>query len=158
MTMNMIRPSVRKSRGGFTLVEVLICAVLVALGFAALVAAFSHDAVVTQRGEEVSTATFLADEIRDMAFRMSLADALDLNGTVYSPAVLSTGVAAGQTGWSQAVSISPVSTADLNVDVAESGAQAARLSVDVRYLGVSVVRQTYFLFDMSDVPFTDSGG
>ncbi|MGB2781362.1 MAG: prepilin-type N-terminal cleavage/methylation domain-containing protein, partial [Phycisphaerae bacterium] len=81
----------RRSPRAFTLVEVLVCAVLMVLGFVALVAAFGHETVVTQRGEDITLATFLADEIRDRAFGMNFAVVLALDGVSYDPAILSTG-------------------------------------------------------------------
>lgn len=143
---------------GFTLVEVLICAVLLVLGFTALVAAFGHDTVVAQRGEDVTTGTYLADEIHDMAFQMDFADVLALNGTTYNPAILSTGTSENLADWTQHVTVTPVSGTDLNLTVAAAGATAARLTVEVRLRGAPVVTQTYYRFSMDGVPFTDAGG
>ncbi|MBE3123301.1 MAG: hypothetical protein IMZ65_00685 [Planctomycetes bacterium] len=149
------RPS---ARGGFTIAEVLVSAVVLAIGFLALVAAFGHDTVVAQRGEEVAISSFLADEIHDMTLQMALADVLAMNNLTYSTAVLSTGNPANMADWSQKITVVPVSAADLNVQVQPAGAQAARLTVDVRFHGTKVLSQTYFLFDMATVPFTDGSG
>lgn len=143
---------------GFTLVEVLICAVLLVLGFTALVAAFGHDSVVAQRGEEVTTGTYLADEIHDLAFQMDFADVLALNGTTYNPAILSTGTSENLADWSQRITVTPVSSIDLNQTVAAGTATAARLTIEVRLRGTPVVTQTYYRFSMDGVPFTDAGG
>ena len=136
---------------GFTLVEVLVCAVLLVIGFVALVAAFGYDSVVAQRGEDVSTATYLADEIHDKALRMAFADVLAMGTSIYYPAILSTGASIGPSAWSQTVTVTQVSAADVNA----AGTGAARLTVTVKLRGVPVVTQTYFVFDMSGVPFTD---
>jgi type II secretory pathway pseudopilin PulG len=148
----------RRRAGAFTLVEVMICAVLLALGFIALVAAFGHDTVVAQRAEDTTIGTFLADEIRDMAFQMTFADVLNLNGVVYSPARLSTGSTEDLANWSQRVTVTPVSATDLNQTVAAQGATAARINVEVRLRNTLVLTQTYYKFDMQGVPFTDAGG
>ena len=149
----------RTPRRGFTLVEAMICSVLLVIGFVALVAAFGHDSVVAQRGESVMRATYLADEIRDMALQMSFNDVLNLNGAVYDSAVLSTGSSDNNlTDWSQHLTVTPVSISDLNDTVPAAGAQAARLTVEVRDHKTPAVTQTYYLFEMQGVPFTDSGG
>jgi len=152
----------RTPRRGFTLVEAMICSVLLVIGFVALVAAFGHDSVVAQRGESVMRATYLADEIRDMALQMSFNNVLNPNGAVYDPAVLSTGSSDNNltdlTDWSQHLTVTPVSISDLNDTVPAAGAQAARLTVEVRDRGTPAVTQTYYLFEMQGVPFTDSGG
>lgn len=148
----------RRTTGAFTLVEVMVCAVLLALGFIALVAAFGHDTVVAQRAEDSTLGTFLADEVRDMAFQMTFADVLNLNGAVYSPARLSTGSTEDLANWSQRVTVTPVSATDLNQAVAAGGATAARINVDVRLRNTPVLTQTYYKFDMQGVPFTDAGG
>ena len=138
----------RSRRGGFTLAEVLICSVIILIGFMALVAAFGLASVSVQRGEDVTVATFLADEIRDMALQMpTFAGVLALNGQTFSPTlVLSTGQTAQWANWSQNITVTQVSVGQ---------ATAARLIVDVR-AGVppnnlSVVRQTYYIFDRSAV-------
>jgi Tfp pilus assembly protein PilV len=141
--------------GGFTLAEVLICSVILLIGFMALVAAFGTESVSTQRGEDATLATFLADEIRDMALQMHFADVLALNGTTYSPMVLSGGQTEQRTNWSQVVAVTPALATNLNQVVAAGSATAARMTVDVRANGRSVVRQTYYIFKLIGVPFTD---
>lgn len=140
-------------QNGFTLVEVLVSAVILAIAFTALVAAFGHDSVTTVRGEEVTQATFLADEIHDMALRLPLASVLALNNQTYNPAILSTGSTQGLTNWSQKIAASQVSAADLNA----AGTGAAKLTVEVRRHGKPVLTQVYYVVDMNGVPFTDRG-
>ncbi len=137
----------------FTLAEVLICTVLLALAFVALVAAYGYDSVVIQRGEETTYGTFLAAEIRDMALRMELQDVLNLDGTTYSPAILSTGQEQPQTQYTQQIAVTPVTAADLNTQVAPSQADAARVTVTISAYGKPVLVQSYYAFDLSAVPF-----
>jgi hypothetical protein len=142
-------------RKAFTLAEVLVCCVLVVLGFVALVTAFGHESVVTQRGEDITLATFLADEIRDKAFQMDFADVLGLDGTTYNPAILSTGSSNNLTDWAQKITVRPVSPSDLNQEVEAAGAQAARLTVEIFAKGNPVLTQTYYILDVSGVPTAD---
>lgn len=148
-------PISRNSRiaRGFTLIEVLVCAVLLVLGFLALVAAYGYESVVIQRGEDITYGTFLADEIRDMALRMELDDVLDLDGTTFDPAVLSTGESGTQGQYAQQIAVTPVMAADLNTQVAQSQADAARVTVAILAHGNPVVAQTYYVFDLAGVPF-----
>jgi prepilin-type N-terminal cleavage/methylation domain-containing protein len=147
----------RGRHGGFTLAEVLICSVIVLIGFMALVAAFGQESVSIQRGEDTTVATFLADEIRDMALQMPFADVLALNGMTYSPVILSTGETEQRTNWSQFIAVTPVSASDLN-QAPTGETTAARLTVDVRANGRTVLTQTYYIFKLNTVPFTDSSG
>ncbi|MBM4019429.1 MAG: prepilin-type N-terminal cleavage/methylation domain-containing protein [Planctomycetes bacterium] len=140
---------------GFTLVEVLVCAVLLAIGFLALVAAFGHESVCAQRGEDAVLATFLADEIRDLALQMAFADVFALDAAPYNPAILSTGASAGLADWSQHVTILALSAMDLAAAMPEGSATAARLTVEVRRHSKPVLVQTYYIFNMQGVPFTD---
>lgn len=152
---NAVAPS---PAAGFTLAEILVCVVLVSIGFVALVAAFGHDTQSAQAGEDVMLGTFLADEIHDKAIQMPFADVLDLDGTTYDPAILSTGSTEDLATWSQKITVTPVSQSDLNQTVARSGAHAARVTVEVRAHGKPVLTQTYYILDRSGVPFTDVGG
>jgi len=150
------RPLARARRaGGFTLVEVLIASVLVVLAFTALVAAFGYEGIVIQRGEEIAYGTFLADEIHDKALRMNFADVFDLDGATYNPAILSTGATQQHRAFVQQVSVTPVDATDLGVTVGQSSAEAVRLTVTVSAHGKAVVTQTYYIFDLTGVPFTE---
>lgn len=145
----------RARRSGFTLAEVLISAALIAVAFVALVSAFGHESVVTQRGEEITIATGLADEVRNMALQMEFSGLLDLDGTVFSPAILSTGTAQGDAAWAQTVHVTAVSATDLNAENPESGPLAARVDVSVSRSGRPVVDQAYYVFDRGDVVFVE---
>ncbi len=143
------------ARTGFTLAEVLVASVLVVLAFTALVAAFGHQGVVVARSEEIAYGTFLANEIHDMALRMDFADVFNLDGQTYSPALLSTGIAQDRAEYAQQITVTPVDALDLGTVVDEDEAEAARLDVTILAHGKPVMRQTYYVFDLSEVPFSD---
>ena len=140
------------TRKAFTLAEVLVCCVLVILGFVALLAAFGHESVVVQRGEDITLATYLADEIRDRALQIDFSEVLAMNGTTYNPAILSTGSSNDLAGWAQKITVTPVSPSDLNQVVEADGSQAARLTVEIFSKGNPVLTQTYYILDVSGVP------
>jgi len=141
--------------GGFTLVEVLIASALIVLSFVALVAAFGYESVAIQRGEDTTYGTFLANEIHDMAMRMDFSSVFLLDGQTYSPARLSSGQPQDRTQYAQKITVTPVDARDLGRTVAAGSAEAARLTVTVTAYDVPVVTQTYYLFDLSGVPFSD---
>jgi len=120
------------------------------------VMAFGTESISVQRGEDATVATFLADELRDMALQMPFADVLALNGMTYSPVILSSGETEQRTNWSQVLAVTPVSATDLNQTMGAGSATAARMTVDVRANGRSVLQQTYYIFKLDFVPFTDS--
>jgi len=139
-------------RKAFTLAEVLVCCVLVVLGFVALVTAFGHESVVTQRGEDITLATHLADEIRDKALQMNFSEVLAMDGTTNNPAILSTGSSDNLADWAQKITVRPVSSSDLNQEVEAAGAEAARLTVEIFAKRNPVFTQAYYILDVSGVP------
>jgi len=139
----------------FTLVEVLVASVLVVLAFVALVSAFGYEGIVIERTEEITYGTFLASEIHDKALRMNFASVFDLDGVTYDPAILSTGTTQERSEFAQEVNVIPVDATDLSRTVSQTGAEAARLTVTVTAHGKPVVTQTYYVFDLTEVPFTD---
>jgi len=141
---------------GFTLAEVLISSALLGLAFVALVSACGHDSVATQASENLTVGTYLADEIRDMALRMDFHEVLNLDGTTFNPAVLSTGDAEDLVNWSQQVSVTPVSVQDINEAIDAGDAEAACLNVEVLHSGQLVLAQAYCLVDKDSISFTDS--
>jgi prepilin-type N-terminal cleavage/methylation domain-containing protein len=153
----MKRETNRRTRG-FTLIEVLVCTVLVAVAFSALLMAFGQDSRAAMAGDQITVATYLADEIRDKALQMAFSDVLNLNGQRYSPAILSTDAAYGDANWSQTLAVTPLDAADLNQAVAAGSGGACRITVTVKLRNVPVVTQTYYQMDQEDVPFTTRGG
>lgn len=141
----------RRPGPGFTLAEVLVCVLVLALAMGALVVAFGREAVVAQRAEELTLASFLADEIRDMARYRSFDTVFDLDGAAYSPPVLSTGVEQGLSEYTQEVAVTPLSRDDLQQAVTPEDAGAARVDVAVKTRGTIVLSRTYYVMDMEGV-------
>ena len=64
----------RKSIGGFTLIEVLIATILVGLAIAALLGANSSFTMANGVGTDMSTAEFLAEQIRELTAMLPVVD------------------------------------------------------------------------------------
>lgn len=64
----------RKSIGGFTLIEVLIATILVGLAIAALLGANSSFTMANGVGTDMSTAEFLAEQIRELTTMLPVVD------------------------------------------------------------------------------------
>jgi type II secretory pathway pseudopilin PulG len=158
MTMNRMNHNASsRHAAGFTLVEVLVCCTLVVVAFAALLSAMGQDSRASLAGDRITTATYLADEVRDAVQQMSFANVLTLDGTTLNPAQLSTGAAFSQANWSQTIAVTPMDDTDLNHTIGVGAAHAARITVTVKLNSQVVVTQTYYVMDQGAVPFTTRG-
>ncbi|MBM4102800.1 MAG: type II secretion system protein [Planctomycetes bacterium] len=70
---------------GFTLVEVLMAAMLIGLAITALVASSGAFTLYNAMGVDLSTAEFLIEEIRELTAPVLFADLGPYNGQTYSP-------------------------------------------------------------------------
>jgi Tfp pilus assembly protein PilV len=59
--------SIRRAEAGFTLVEVLLAAMLIIIGFTALLSVIPYSSAAVQGGNQTSTATFLANQKLEVA-------------------------------------------------------------------------------------------
>lgn len=75
----------RTSLRGFTLIEVLIATLLVGLSIAALVAANGSFTLANATGSDLSTAEFLAEQIRELTTMLPVADPDATTWTVLGP-------------------------------------------------------------------------
>lgn len=84
----------RTSLRGFTLIEVLIATLLVGLSIAALVAANGSFSLSNVTGADLSTAEFLAEQIRELTTMLPVADPAVTTWTVLGPEAGETTLAA----------------------------------------------------------------
>jgi type II secretory pathway pseudopilin PulG len=145
----------RGRRPGFTLAEVLICAMLLAIGFIALLAAYGQETGTVARSEEMTLAVSLADEIRDAALGMTFAQVRALDGADYTPAHLSTGASNDLADWEQVIRVTSVQLKDLTRTDASGNPKAVQLTVTVKTRQKTVLVQSYYFFDPSAVIYTD---
>jgi Tfp pilus assembly protein PilE len=90
-----VSPRWRRSEAGFTLAEVLVCAVVITTAFVALLTVIPYSAASTQSGNQMSTATFLAnqklEEAKSIPWTLSVTGAInDCLGLSNAPTVAPT--------------------------------------------------------------------
>lgn len=124
----MRRTDRRATRGGFTLLEVAIATLIVAIGITALLTASASCTTTNAAGEELTNATFLAQEIREYCAGLDPCD-INLNSS-YSPPIN----AAGSTittmpNWTQTITLQ---WKDPN------GLVDSAVETDIRYVQVTV--------------------
>jgi hypothetical protein len=95
-------------RGAFTLMEVGLSILIVGVGVMALMELLATGTIASRSAYDRTTATNLADNIREYLALKTATQALALNGSSYSPPVDATGTnLSGLSGWSQAISVVP---------------------------------------------------
>ena len=120
-------------KNGFSLVEVLIAIVLIALAIFSLVAANSSFTKANGAGADLSTAEFLIEQIRE---RTALADYDDLlndfDDANYSPPINSNGEVLNDfAAFSQQVTVENVSASNFENVVADYSSDFIRVTVRV---------------------------
>ena len=120
-------------KNGFSLVEVLIAIVLVALAIVSMVAANSSFTKANGAGADLSTAEFLIEQIRE---RTALADYDDLlddfDDANYSPPINSNGEVLNDfAAFSQQVTVENVSASNFENVVADYSSDFIRVTVRV---------------------------
>ena len=142
---------------GFTLIEVLIATVIIALSIVALLAANSAFTMANGAGIELSTAEFLVEQIREMTATLevidpesgagtfgvaeegSLADYDDLDdfdGRIFSPPIdARRQPLADFAAYSQQVTVQNVNPSNFEQVIADNGSDFVRMSVSVSYSG-----------------------
>ncbi len=124
-----MKPRTRKTtRRGFTLLEVAIATLIVAIGITALLTASASCTKTNAAGEELTNAAFLAQEIREYCAGL---DPCDLNlAAQYSPPVdASLTSISGMSNWKQVITLQWKDPNGLGDSATET---------DIRYVRVTV--------------------
>jgi prepilin-type N-terminal cleavage/methylation domain-containing protein len=154
----------RKSIEGFTLIEVLIAAILVGLAVAALVGANGALTMANGAGTDQSTAEFLAEQIREMTAMLSVVepgaspptwgpeettltaydDLDDFDGRTFSPPIgANRGVLNEFSAFSQQVTVQNVSASNFDQAVADLSTAFVRVTVQVSMNGRPIVSASW---------------
>lgn len=142
-----------RSRGGFTLIEVLIAVVLVGLSITALVMASNSFTMANSVGADLSTAEFLIEQIRELSTLLAVVDPQsttttfgpeepnlvsyddvdDLDGATFSPPISATRASlTSLSGFSQQVVVQNVSASNFDTVVADHSTVFVRITVTIR--------------------------
>jgi len=154
----MIGTTSRRLRG-FTLIEVAVAAVIIALAVTALMASLAAGTRANRAGQQLTQAVFLAQEIREWTIKLPFSDTDpgdvgnppgpdgsdpqdyvddldDLINVTYSPPHDGRGVAlSSMAGWSQAISLTWRNPDNLSVTVAPGASDIIHVQVVVSYRG-----------------------
>ena len=120
-------------KNGFSLVEVLIAIVLVALAIVSMVAANSSFTKANGAGADLSTAEFLIEQIRERTTLVDYDDLLnDFDDANYSPPINSNGEVLNDfAAFSQQVTVENVSASNFENVVADHSSDFIRVTVRV---------------------------
>ena len=138
---------------GFSLIEVLIATVLIGLSIAALVAANGSFSLANVSGADLSTAEFLAEQIRELTTMLPVADPAgtswttfgpeeaslagyddvdDFDNTTYSPPIdASRLLLNGLAAFSQQVLVQNVNSSNFDTVVADRSTPFVRITVNI---------------------------
>jgi Tfp pilus assembly protein PilV len=114
------RKVVKRQSGGFTLAEVMLAIIIVGVGIVSLMMLFASGTRVNQYGNDLSTAVFLAEQMRSMTDEVDFADLFDYDGRVFNGADASGNEVAGLSSYQQRINVQAVNAADLTVYVGPS--------------------------------------
>ena len=144
---------------GFTLVEILIAVLLVGLAIASLVGGNAALTMANGAGADMSTAEFLAEQIRELIAMVAMVDPEttpvefgaeeasmadyddvdDFDGMVFSPPINATRAQLSAfTGFSQRVTVENVSASDFEQVVTDNSSDFVRVTVEVQLNGKSL--------------------
>jgi len=154
-------------RGGFTLIEVAIATVVIAVGVTALMSTLRAGTTVNATSSRMTTGMFLAQNIHEWTMHLSFENVMlvepdpdaepcdnavviqyieDLHGKTFSPPRDGTGSGIGnQTGWAQTVRLSWREADNLQREV-DGPTDVIHVSVGVSYNGGMVTTMNYLLF------------
>ena len=164
-----------RSRQGFTLLEVAIATVIIALGITALMSTLRAGTTVSTAGNNLTTAMFLAQNVHEWTARLQFRDAStpptspgsnptddpqcieDLDGAVYTIPRDGTGEEIPDLpNWAQTVSLEWRNPTELTAKVDPGMSDVIHVTVDIRHRGITVFTLRYFVFNMN--PDTDVAG
>jgi len=172
-----VRPSRRQRVRGFTLTEVSIAMVVIGLGILALLHSMVAGTRVNAAGRDLTRATFLAQEVREMTLALPWLDpqtphifgtdgipaeqfvddlndflgADDEGAVTWSPPWDSNkDPLTDMDGWSQTIVIEWVDPNDLSTPVADGASDVMRFTVTVAHDGDAVTRASWLRWRRED--------
>lgn len=129
----------KKRKSGFTLIEVLLAIVFVGIAIASLLGASSIFTNANQAGLEMSTAEFLAEQMRELITMTSYDDLDNFDDANYSPPLNAKQEQLSNfTQFSQQITVENVSASNLQQVVSDGGSDFLRVTVEIYSNSVEV--------------------
>ena len=107
----------RNGASGFTLMEVLIAIVIVGVGIVSLMMLFASGTMVNQFSSDLSTAVFLADQLRSMTDEQGIDELLADGDLTFNGVDASGNAVAGLQQYQQTLEVQAISPDDMTVYV-----------------------------------------
>ena len=150
-------------RGGFTLTEIAIATIIIAMSLASLMAALRSSTSVNFTSGKMTSASFLAQNIHEWTLRLpfrpgsefgidpeELQYLEDLNGRTFSPPRDGTGIPINNyVGWSQTVTLTWLNPHHLAERVDPGSDDVIHVSVEIKYNDNPVMTLRYMIFKLS---------
>ena len=122
----------RYSGCGFTLIEVLIATIFVAIAIVSLLGASRSYTRANGAAVELSTAEFLLEQIRERIIMTDYSDLPDFDGANYSPPIDALDNSLSDfAAFSQSVTVENVSNSDFEQVVSDGSSSFIRISVGI---------------------------
>ena len=128
-----ISKKTRCRSGGFTLMEAVFSILIVGLGVAALMQVFASGTNVNDFGNKLSTAVFLAGELRSMTDDVDFVDLPDFDGAEYYGVDSNEVPLTGMQDYLQSLTVEEVNPIDMTVSAGDT--DMYRLTATVTYKG-----------------------
>ena len=138
----MTAPFVRRRKNAFTLVEVVFAIMIVGLGVVAMMHLFATGADANTVGNEVSSGTFLVQQIRALTDSLPYDALLSCHGLTWSGADAEGNPIPGLSAYTQSLSVTGVNPDDLTIYIGPDP-QLIRLTVTVTKDGKNVEQLTW---------------
>ena len=107
----------RNGASGFTLMEVLIAIVIVGVGIVSLMMLFASGTMVNQFSSDLSTAVFLADQLRSMTDEQGIDELLADGDLTFNGVDASGNAVAGLQQYQQTLEVQAINPEDMTVYV-----------------------------------------
>ncbi|MBN2210302.1 MAG: hypothetical protein JW709_02795 [Sedimentisphaerales bacterium] len=126
-----VKPSHYRRGGGFTLIEAMYSIMIVGLGVVALMMLMASGTTVNAFGNDLSSAVFLADELRAMTDDVPFNNLLAYNGSTFNGVDANGNTVDGLAGFQQQLAVVKVDPVTLATLVGPTPAQTLRLTATV---------------------------
>jgi type II secretory pathway pseudopilin PulG len=134
-------------RRGFTLIEAALTTVIIGVGVMAMLELLATGTASNVDSAQLTTATNLAKQIREITIQKTFAEILAMDGDAYNPPQDGSGLEMNTlAGWEQAVRIQPVDARRLTLNIIDDDPEAVRVTVTINHNGTKVTEASWHRF------------